>query len=175
MVFAALLLAFPPLDRLARRAPFWLPFGLALVGLVPRFELLAVFPDGDFIHRAHAVFWLFALGWAAARTANVWQRLLVSAVVLACVPGFFEGDPGRDHVVMLGMLVLIWVARVRLPAVVARVVGVLAAASMWIYLVHWQVYPWLEFRLPLAATVLSLAAGVVAWRVWERLRFLHRL
>jgi len=175
-VLAGLILAFPPLDRLARRAPFWLPFGLAIVGLVPRYDVLpAMFRDGDFIHRAHAVFWLFALGWAAARTSNVWQRMLLSAVVLTCVPGFFGGDPGRDHVVMLGMLALIWVARVRLPDVLARAVGVLAAASMWIYLVHWQVYPWLEFRMPLAATVLSLAAGVLAWQVWERSRFLHRL
>jgi hypothetical protein len=190
MVFAGLLLAFPPLDRLARRAPFWLPFGLAIIGLVPRFldrhvsgahavhehsGLLAMFPDGDFIHRAHAVFWLFALGWAAARTSKVWQRVLLSAVVLACLPGFFVADPGRDLVVMLGLLALIWVTRVRLPAILARAVGVLAAASLWIYLVHWQVYPWLEFRLPLAATLLSLAAGVVAWQAWERTRFLHRL
>jgi hypothetical protein len=137
--------------------------------------LLAVFPEGDFIHRAHALFWLFALGWAAARATTVWQRLLLTGLVLACLPGFFVGDPGRDLVVILGMLALVWVARVRLPAVLARAVGVLAAASLWIYLVHWQVYPWLEFRLPIAATVLSLAAGVVAWQVWERSRFLHRL
>jgi acyl-CoA synthetase (AMP-forming)/AMP-acid ligase II len=175
MIFSALLLAVPQVDRLVRRAPFWLPFGLVLVGLVPRFERLAVFPDGDVIHRGHAVFWLFALGWAAARSATVWHRLLLSTVVLACVPGFFVGDARRDLAVVLGMLALIWVSRVRLPAVVARAVGVLAAASLWIYLVHWQVYPWLEFRMPLAATVLSLAAGVVAWQSWERLRFLHRL
>jgi len=29
--------------------------------------------------------------------------------------------------------------------------------------------------MPLAATALSLAAGVLAWQVWERSRFLHRL
>jgi len=190
MLIAGLLLAVPQVDRLVRRAPFWLPFGLALVGLVPRYAcrevfgsdvvhrhhgLFAAFPDGDFIHRAHAVFWLFALGWAAARTVTVWHRLLLSAVVVACVPGFFIGDQTRDLVVVLGMLALIWVSRVRLPAFLARAVGVLAAASLWIYLVHWQVYPKLEFRMPLAATVLSLAAGVLAWQAWERLRFLHRL
>jgi len=190
MLIAGLLLSVPQVDRLVRRAPFWLPLGLALVGLVPRYAcrevfgsdvvhrhhgLFAAFPDGDFIHRAHAVFWLFALGWAAARTVTVWHRLLLSAVVVACVPGFFVGDQTRDLVVVLGMLALIWVSRVRLPALLARAVGVLAAASLWIYLVHWQVYPWLEFRMPLAATLLSLAAGVLAWQSWERLRFLHRL
>jgi hypothetical protein len=51
--------------------------------------------------------------------------------------------------------------------VAARLGGVLAAASMWIYLVHWQVYPHLEYRNPPLATLLSLVAGVVAWRLWS--------
>ncbi len=50
----------------------------------------------------------------------------------------------------------------RVPHVVARVAGVLAGASLWIYLVHWQVYPHLEYRIPWLATVLALAAGVLA-------------
>jgi len=167
-VLAALLLAVPAIDRLARRAPFWLPLGLAVLGLVPRYEVLpAVFPDGDFIHRAHAVFWLFALGWAAAKASTVGHRLLVSAVVVLAVPGFFVGDVERDAIVVAGLLALVWVSRVRLPAVAARLGGVLAAASMWIYLVHWQVYPHLEYRNPPLATLLSLVAGVVAWRLWS--------
>ena len=35
---------------------------------------------------------------------------------------------------------------VRLPAVAAPLVGVLAASSLWIYLLHWRVYPWLRGR-----------------------------
>lgn len=183
---AALLLAVPQVDQLSRRFPFWLPFGLALVGLVPRYGcrdvvddrggphhvthhhdgILGLLPEGDFIHRAHAVFWLFALGWAAARATTVWHRLLVSAVVVVTVPGFFLLEPERDRIVVLGMLALVWVTRVRMPAVAASVLGVLAAASMWIYLIHWQVYPHLEDRLPLAATASSLLAGVLAWWVW---------
>jgi hypothetical protein len=36
---------------------------------------------------------------------------------------------------------------------------------MWIYLVHWEIYPHLEHRIPLLATLLSLLAGVLAHRV----------
>ncbi len=182
-IVAALLLAVPAVDRLVRRAPFWLPMGLVAIGLVPRFAcrdifdgavrhqhegILAFVPEGDFIHRGHAVFWIFALGWAASRATSVWQRLLVSAVAVVAVPGFFVDEPRRDLVVALGLLALVWVTRVRVPAAAAKVIGVLAAASMWIYLVHWQVYPHLEHHVPVLATLLSLLAGVLAWQAWER-------
>ncbi len=122
---------------------------------------------GDVIHRANVVFWLFALGWAAVKATATWQRVLVSALLVATLPGFF-GDPTRDAIVVAGLLVLVWVPSVRLPSWGTRLVGVLASASLYIYLVHWQVYPWLEDDLPWLATVLSLLAGVVLWQVVER-------
>jgi hypothetical protein len=47
------------------------------------------------------------------------------------------------------------------PAVTA-----LAGASMFIYLTHWQVYPPFEQSAPWIGTLLSLAVGVIAWRVY---------
>lgn len=162
-----LLLALPVVDRAERRWPFWLPVALAGLGLLTRYEIVDPV-GGDTIHRAHVVFWLFALGWAAVRATAPWQRLLVSALVAATVPGFF-GDPAREAIVVVGLLVLVWVPSVRLPASVARLVGVLASASLYVYLVHWQVYPHLEDRIPWLATVLSLVAGVALWQAVERL------
>jgi hypothetical protein len=113
------------------------------------------------------VFWVFALGWATVKATRHWQRLLVSAAVVATVPGFFD-DPAREAVVVGGVLALVWVRSVRVPDPVARLGGALAAASLYVYLVHWQVYPWLEDELPWLATLLSLVAGVAAWHVAER-------
>ncbi|MBW3617363.1 MAG: hypothetical protein KY446_06350 [Proteobacteria bacterium] len=48
----------------------------------------------------------------------------------------------------------------RVPAVVARVASLLAAASLHIYVTHWLVYPHLEMDWPLAATLASLAVGL---------------
>ncbi len=181
-ILGAALLAVPAIDRLVRARPFWAPFGLAVIGLVPRYLCrdasgahdhvwwLTWLPDGDFIHRGHALIWLFAIGWAAARATTLTHRVVLSGLVLAAVPGFFYQEPARDVVVIVGLLALVWVSRIRLPELVARTAGLLASASLWIYLVHWQVYPHLEFRAPLAATLLSLAAGVIAWRAWERSR-----
>ena len=161
-------MAIPVVDRWARRWPFWTPYALCLLGLLARFEIVAA-PSGDEIHRAHVVFWLFALGWATAQASRSWQRLLLSAVVVGSLPGFFD-DPHREVVVMIGLLVLVWVPAVRLPAVAARAVGALAAASMWIYLLHWQAYPWFEDSFPLLATALGLGIGLLGWQVGERVR-----
>ncbi|MGH3368638.1 MAG: AMP-binding protein, partial [Nocardioidaceae bacterium] len=166
LVGLTLLMALPAVDRAERRWPFWLPMLLAALGLLTRFEVVELM-GGDVIHRANVLFWLFALGWATVKAATIRQRLLVSAVVLATVPGFFD-DLARDALVVAGMLALVWVRSVRLPAGVARPVGVLASASLYIYLVHWQVYPHLEDELPLLATLLSLVAGVLLWQAAER-------
>lgn len=159
-------LAVPWVDRLERRWTFWLPFALALAGLLTRYDVVQVF-GGDEIHRATVVFWLFALGWATVKSTERWQRLLVSAVLVVTVPGFFD-SPAREAVVVAGMLLLVWLRAVRLPGMLTSAAGVLAAASLYIYLAHWQIYPHLEDRFPFAATVLSLAGGIAFWQVSTR-------
>jgi acyl carrier protein len=165
LVGVAALLAVPWVDRVERRWPFWLPFGLALLALLTRYDVVELF-GGDEIHRANVLFWLFALGWAAVKAPTWRHRLLVSAVVAATVPGFFTGPAAlREATVVAGLLLLVWLPSVRVPALVARASGVLAGASLYIYLVHWQVYPAYEFSLPWLATGLSLGAGIVFWWV----------
>ena len=161
------LLAVPAVDRLERRHPFWLPYGLALAALLTRYDVVRLF-GGDVIHRAHVLLWLFALGWAAARAPSWRHRLLVSLTVLATVPGFFEGQLAREAVVVVGLLLLTWVRQVRVPVAVARCAGVLGGASLYIYLCHWQIYPAYEFELPWLATGLSPAAGTAFWLVASR-------
>jgi hypothetical protein len=41
---------------------------------------------------------------------------------------------------------------------------------MWIYLLHWQAYPWFEDSFPLLATVLGLGIGLVGWQASELVR-----
>ncbi len=136
--------------------------GLALAGLLTRYDVVTVLP-GDEIHRASVVFWLFALGWASVKASGPGHRVLVSAIVVATVPGFF-GDPARETAVVAGVLLLVWLGAVRVPVLCARLLTVLASASLYIYLAHWQVYPHLEDDAPLLATLLSLAAGIAFWR-----------
>lgn len=166
LVLAAIL-AVPAVDRATRRRPFATPVVLTLVLLPTRYDLVGM--PGDHVHRAHGVLWLLTLGWAMSQARTTRQRLVVSALVLALVPGFFSvGGLDRHVYLTLGLLALTWVPQVRLPALLAPVVGVVAASSLWIYLLHWRVYPWLEVDFPLLATLLSLAVGVVAAGVVRR-------
>ena len=69
----------------------------------------------------------------------------------------------------VGLLLLVVGAR-RCPrrGAVARVAGSLAAASLYIYLTHWQVYPHLENSYPLLAVLVSLAVGIGYWLLITR-------
>ena len=167
LVALTLLLLVPFVDRLERRWSFWLPMTLAALGLLTRYDVITLL-GGDVIHRANVIFWLFALGWATVKASTSWQRGLVTATVVLTVPGFFD-DLFRESVVIAGMLMLVWVRAVRVPLPLARLSGVLASASLYIYLAHWQIYPHLEDSYPLLATLLSLAGGVAFWQVGVRL------
>ncbi|GAA1109289.1 AMP-binding protein [Nocardioides dubius] len=141
-----------------RRWPFWLPFLIACGALVTRYEIWEP-RGGDDIHRAHMLLWIFAIGCSIARAEQRWQRLLVSALIIAVVPGFFE-NPAREAFLAAGLLLLIWVRTVRLPGWLATATATLASASLYVYLTHWQVYPWLEDRFPPLAVAASLAVGI---------------
>ena len=51
----------------------------------------------------------------------------------------------------------------RLPARLVAPVSVLASSSLFVYLTHWQVYPHLEDRFPVAAVLASFAVGIACW------------
>lgn len=157
LVGVALLLATPWGDRAERRFPLGFPAALLAVGLVDRFELVA-FPAP---HPA-PVLWLFALGWAFARARAGWHRVVLSGVVLLAVPGFF-GNPDREVVLAVGLLALAWLPTVPLPPALHRPLGVLASASLYIYLTHWLVYPPLAAVHPALGVLGSVAAGVAYW------------
>ncbi|WP_307847500.1 AMP-binding protein [Streptomyces sp. F63] len=162
LVLLAAVLAVPALDRAERRFRFGFPLTLAALALVTRYNL----PGFD-LRAPHltavVVFWLFALGWAAARAGTARRRLLLTAAVLATVPGLFpdgEGQTLRTVVTMAGLTLLIWVRSLPSLGPLNRMAGVLAHSSLYIYLTHFQVYPLLEDHSPLLALIASLAVGV---------------
>jgi hypothetical protein len=155
-------MAVPAVRRAERRRPFAFAMVLVVAGLATRYGLVGGAPPGARIYSAHVVLWLFALGWAAARARCRRDRVVVTVVALASVPGFF-GDWSREGIVIAGFVLLIWVPTVRVSAAVARVSAVLAAASLYIYLVHWHVYPHLQQRSAVLALAASLAAGAAYW------------
>jgi acyl-coenzyme A synthetase/AMP-(fatty) acid ligase len=158
----------PAVRRLDARHPFWLPMGLAAVGLAFRFDLIGPFGEHEVL-RPEETFWLFALGWAGARATTVWHRLAVSLVLVVSVPGFFDDMPGREIRVLVLVLALLWVPRIWVPAVLAPAVAAVAAASLGIYLVHWEVLPLLMAVSKPLTVVVSAVAGIALWAVLRRI------
>ncbi|MER7459370.1 non-ribosomal peptide synthetase [Micromonospora sp. NPDC126480] len=168
LVGLAALLGLRRVDGWERRHPFAFPLGLTALALLGRYDVFGLDARYD-LPSALVAGWLFTLGWAAARADGVRQRLLVTAVAAGTVPGFF-GQPGREALIVAGFALLTWLPTVPSWAVVNKVAGVLAASSLYIYLIHWQVYPHLR-DLPLVALAASLAGGIayaaLVNRVWR--------
>ena len=156
------LLAVPWVDGAERRFPLLFPLALTGAGLLTRYELL----DPGVPNTAPAL-WLFALGWAIARSRTVAQRCVVSAVAALTVPGFFE-NPIRECTLLAGILLLIWLPSIPVPKGLRRFTVVLASASLYAYLVHWLVYPPLAGISPALAVAASLAAGAAYWALCTR-------
>ncbi|SLK03938.1 AMP-binding protein [Arthrobacter sp. P2b] len=157
LLAVAALMAVPWVDRLERRAPFAFALGLVAIALLSRYDI--VDPG---LPKPPPVFWIFALGWALARARTHLHRITVSAITLVTLPGFF-GSSVRDVTVAAGILLLVWVPALPVPAFLRRVIGWLAAASLYIYLTHWLVYPLLLPVNPVLAVVGSLVLGVGYW------------
>ncbi|WP_327345572.1 AMP-binding protein [Streptomyces europaeiscabiei] len=175
LVALAVLTAFPLLDRLERRYAFGVPLALLAVGLLGRYDLPDLAP-ARFHLGPTVVFWLFALGWAAARATKARQRGLLTVALLLATPGLFQPDQHlRTVLVITGLTLLIWVPTLPSLGPLNRLAGLLAGSSLYIYLTHFQVYPHLQLDFPALALLASLLVGIgyaaVATRVIRAVRW----
>ncbi|HEX6424483.1 MAG TPA: AMP-binding protein [Acidimicrobiales bacterium] len=165
LVLLSAVLAVPAVRRAERRWPFGAALVVVAAALAVRFDVVDLASAHHRTSRPHEVLWLFALGWAAARASTPGRRLVVSLLVVAAVPGFFGMAP-REAIVAAGLLLVAWLPTVPAPRAAARALGVVASASLYIYLTHWQVYPpLLRDHGAGSAVVGSVVAGVAAWLV----------
>ena len=168
-------LAIPRVDLIERSTPFGFALGVLAVGLALRYGLTGIEAGPTERYTPSIVFWCFALGWSAAKATRVWQRAVVSVLVIVTVAGFF-GDAHRELFIVVGVLLMVWMTGIRVPKFVATSLGVVASGSLFIYLTHWQVYPHLEMDHSLLAVISSLAVGLAYWRVTRNaMRGLGRL
>lgn len=158
----ALLLAIPAVDNAQRRWPWAFPLVLAGIDLLQRFDVIELPYPGQ-----GPVLWLFAFGWAAAAANTVWQRAAMTALALLTIPGCFTNEY-RSATVLVGFLILLWAATLPVPRGLRRLTALLASASMYIYVSHWLVYPYLPDTHKGLAVGICLAAGVGYWAVASR-------
>jgi acyl-CoA synthetase (AMP-forming)/AMP-acid ligase II len=161
-------MAISPLHRLDRRFPWGLPLAVFLAALLLRLDWAQV---GDWYNvrfRTHGVAWFFVLGWLVQRSSRWWQRLVTSGACVVFIPGFFHYAP-REWFIAGSLLVLLWFRELPFPRHLIRPVGVLATASLWIYVTHFMIWPPLLERMNAElALVATIAAGVTIWAVTDR-------
>ncbi|MGP0221951.1 AMP-binding protein [Paenarthrobacter sp. NCHU4564] len=157
LVALTALLAIPWLGRLERRWPYGTALAFLAVALLSRYDII-----DPGLPKPAPVFWLFVLGWALAQSRTTLQRLTVSLITLATVPGYFLNTP-REITVAAGILLIAWIPALPVPALLRRLTGWLAAASLYIYLTHWLIYPALLPTSPILAIAGSLTFGIAYW------------
>ena len=136
--------------------------------LVVRYALVGVEAGPVERYQALTVLWCLALGWAAATADSLGQRVVVAATTVVATVGFF-GDGRRETLVVVGILLLLVDRAVPVPRPLAAVVQAVAAASLWIYLTQWQVYPGLEAEgHPYVAVLAALVVGILAHQAYGR-------
>jgi acyl-CoA synthetase (AMP-forming)/AMP-acid ligase II len=158
-------LAIPAVGRVWRRDPWRVAVVVAALALVPRFVVLAV---GEGVLRGimPTTFWLFAVGAAVACADTRRRRLLTLAVAVVGGATFFPEDPVRNATILAGVAALTLLPEVRLPARAVPVIGLLASASLYVYLVQFQILDVVPTAL--AATAVAIAAGCLLWRLADR-------
>ncbi|MDZ4265481.1 MAG: AMP-binding protein, partial [Mycobacterium sp.] len=157
LVALAILFWLPAMDRLERRHPFALAGGFLAVGLALRFDVLGLTLGRDAWFTV-LTFWFFAAGWAAAKATTIQQRVLVTAVLVVGLHGYF-GSTLRETMVLAGLVLLLWLPALRCPSLLAAAAGTVAEASLYTYLTHYQVYP-LFGSHHLVGVLASIAVGI---------------
>lgn len=166
LLLMSLLFAIPAVRRLDQRYPFALPLLVLAAAYVVR--LATQQPLGLVAWwQTHLVIWFFALGWLAQRAVTRSQKVLTLVLTAVMLFGYFL-HLSRAALVLGGVVLVLALPVVRIPRVLARVIGVVAAASLYIYLTHYALIPAVPNALgPVAATVIGVVLGIVAWRAVE--------
>jgi hypothetical protein len=158
LVALAALFLIPAVDRMERRRPFAFAVALLAVGMALRYDILHLHLGRDAWFTMLA-FWFFAAGWAAAKASTIWQRVFVTVVLAIGLYGYFDSTL-REVLVLSGLVLLIWVPAIRCPAATTVAAGVVAEASLYTYLLHYQVIELFKGIHSLVSVIASIVVGI---------------
>lgn len=185
MVIFALLFAIGPVRRFAVQRPW--EFGLTLLAgaLAVRVIASLILPHEYLLERTpDSIFYLLAFGWCLHRATTITRKLGLTVACLAIaalqVAGpqeiweHFSYPANVTHALWFATAagLIMWAPRIFLPNILHGLVGLIAAASFYIYLTHGlPVHAFLHTlhieNVPLILAV-SLALGVAAYKVSEK-------
>lgn len=143
------LFALPSIRRMAAKSPW--AFGLALLAgaLSVRIIAYVIFQHRDLEERTpDAIFYMLAFGWCLHQATTPSRRILLSLIAVAIfalqligpenIWGRFDYPSNVTHAAwfLTSAILIMWAPRLVIPNLVHGVVGMIAAASFYIYLTH---------------------------------------
>ena len=167
LIALAVVCSLPAADHLERKRPFAFAAAFLAVGLALRYDVLGLDLGREAWFTVLA-FWFFAVGWTAAKASATWQRIAVTLVLIVGLHGYF-GSTLREVLVLTGLVLLIWLPSIRCPAALTVVTGVVAEASLYTYLTHYQVYALFDAH-PVLGVIASIAVGALLTQLVTVLR-----
>ena len=160
--------AIPWVRRLDVRFPYGFPLVLLGITLILRLDWAGMGDWYNMRFRTHSVAWFFVLGWLVQRSRSTPQRLATTVICLATAPGFFQ-NPQRELFIAGGLVLLLWAKELPMPRRAVRPVATVAAASMWILISHFMIWPpfqdWFVLEV---AYVLTVLASIGVWWLMTR-------
>jgi acyl-CoA synthetase (AMP-forming)/AMP-acid ligase II len=164
-LLAALVFSFSRVRSLFRDHPMASALGLFAVAEGLKLVIDALWDTHYLFQRVPQNYaWCFCLGILVGVTRTVPQRLLaLSLVAVSCY--IYWGFETSSYFLTAGLGLVLFVPSVRVPAPVKAVIGGIAAASMFIYLGHFQVIRLVTKSFgrqePWVALFVAVVAGIV--------------
>ena len=118
----------------------------------------------------HMKLWYFALGWVLFVSTNLRQKFLVLFLSLI-IPMIIAGKYYLDIMVVLPAMTLLFIPKIKIITPLHKIFYVLAGASLFIYLTHFQFRSVLHNYLnivnyPQLDVLVGLLGGVFIWYCW---------
>lgn len=164
VLLTTFLMVIPSVRRLDLRFAYGFPLVLLGLTLILRMGWADMGDWYNMRFRTHSVAWFFVLGWLVQRSRTTPQRVLTTVLCLATAPGVFN-NPQREFFIAGGMILLVWAKELPMPRIAVRPVATVAAASMWILISHFMIWPPMKdlFVVEVAYPLTVLAAIGVWW------------
>lgn len=164
----AVLLSFAGPRRAVAQNAFAASVGLTCIMIaVMALSEMAVNTDHLYRRLPHLMAWFFTCGIAAHYADTVLRKLLVAGLFL--LGWLIFAGPGISFVV-LAVPIMLAVPYIRLPQPVIPVIRMVAAASLLLYLSHFQflrVTEILGIASPLVSTVVAIIGGTLAYMLYR--------
>lgn len=170
-VVMAALLILPGVRAGLMRAPFVWAAGSAAVFVTVAAASDALIDTHHLYRRLpHLMGWFFLLGLAVPFAETRLQKIVLSLIALAGLWQFHEYSGLKPDFTLLALGLLIWIPALPIPRIALKPLRMIAAASLFIYLTHFQfrkISDALMFESPALAWATAILGGIILWRLYD--------